>query len=116
MEINKVSQTPFIGSSEPIVEEKKIVNTDINSVMQGKGEEAYSEKDLNEAAEIVNSLLKKHDSHVEYSMHDKLKNVIMIKIVDSNTGDVLSEIPPKKIIDMVAKMCEMVGIMVDKKA
>jgi len=48
-------------------------------------------------------------------VHDKL-NQIMIKIVDNKTKDVLLEVPPKKILDMVAKMCEMVGILVDKKA
>jgi len=55
------------------------------------------------------------DIHAEYEVHDKL-NQIMIKIVDNKTKDVLLEIPPKKILDMVAKMCEMVGILVDKKA
>ena len=39
----------------------------------------------------------------------------MIKIVDDDTGDVIAEIPPKKILDTVAKMCELIGVLIDKK-
>lgn len=72
-------------------------------------------KELEHAVNKLNKFLEDESTHAEYEMHDKLKN-IMIKIVDDNTGKVVMEIPPKKILDMVAKMCEMVGILLDKKA
>ena len=40
----------------------------------------------------------------------------MIKIIDNDTKEVLMEVPPKKILDVVAKMCELAGVLVDKKA
>jgi flagellar protein FlaG len=40
----------------------------------------------------------------------------MIKIIDDKTGEVIQEVPPKKILDMVAKMLEIVGVLIDKKA
>ena len=39
----------------------------------------------------------------------------MIKIVDKDTK-VLVEVPPKKILDMIAKLCEISGVVFDKKA
>lgn len=84
------------------------------------GQEAAKAHELTKSS--VENLTKKLDGvindygvHAEYEMHDKLKD-IMIKIVDDKSGQVISEIPPKKILDMIAKFCEMAGIIVDKKA
>lgn len=125
MEINTLRQETIIdnninqGTFDIQVKLDKISNT---STSNGYGsancssDRKYTEKDLQESLDIVNVLLSKHNSHAEYYMHEKFKNVIMIKFVDSDTGKTIQEVPPKKIMDMVAKMCEMVGILVDKKA
>lgn len=39
----------------------------------------------------------------------------MVKVVNTETDEVIREIPPEKILDMVAKMWELAGIMVDEK-
>lgn len=75
----------------------------------------YKLEDINKAVDKLNKFMEDEDIHAEYEVHDKL-NQIMIKIIDNKTKDVLLEVPPKKILDMVAEMCEMVGILVDKKA
>ena len=49
-------------------------------------------------------------------MYSVFKNDLMIKITDKDTNQVVLEVPPKQILDLVAKMCEMVGIFFDKKA
>ena len=81
------------------------LNTDVN----------FSDKDIEKSVEKLNKFLEDENVHAVYERHDKF-NTIMIKIVDNNTKEVVAEYPPKKILDMVAKMCEMVGILVDKKA
>lgn len=73
------------------------------------------DKDLKNAVEKLNNFLEDNKTHAEYEVHEKL-NDVMIKIVDDNTGKVIQEIPSKKILDMVAKMMEMVGVLFDKKA
>jgi len=73
------------------------------------------EKDIDKALNKLNTFLADKRTHAEYAVHDKLKDV-MIKIVDDDTGEVIQELPPKKVLDMVAKMCEMVGLIVDNKA
>ena len=40
----------------------------------------------------------------------------MIKIIDDKTDEVVLEVPPKKLIDMVAKLCKLAGVIVDKRA
>jgi flagellar protein FlaG len=39
----------------------------------------------------------------------------MVKVIDAETDEIIREIPPEKILDMVAMMWEMVGIIVDER-
>lgn len=40
---------------------------------------------------------------------------IMVRIIDNNTGEVIREIPPEKILDSIAAILKNAGINVDKK-
>ncbi len=42
-------------------------------------------------------------------------NRIMIKIVDKDTKEIVKEFPPEKTLDMIAKVWEIAGILVDEK-
>lgn len=77
--------------------------------------EEKKEEKIKEAAEILNKLLGKRNQKIEISRHDFFNQDIMIKITDKSTGDTVVEIPPKKILDMVAKLCDMAGVLIDKK-
>lgn len=87
------------------------------STGQGEGfkDGDFSKKDLEKAITKLNKFLEDDNAYAEYKVHDKFGD-IMIKIVDSKTKDVIMEVPPKKILDMVAKLCEMAGVVFDKKA
>lgn len=115
MDVIGVSQGRQISTDYNL--NQKISN--VESVKLTKGNENtemnFSEKDLEKAVDKLNKFLEDENVHAVYERHDKF-NQIMIKIVDNNTKEVVAEYPPKKILDMVAKMCEMVGILVDKKA
>ena len=50
----------------------------------------------------------------EYSIHEKTKE-IMVKVIDKETKKVIREFPPENILDMVAKMWEMAGLIVDER-
>lgn len=74
----------------------------------------YSKKDLDNALNKINNFLKDDKTHAEYSYYKELKTT-MVKIIDENTNQVILEVPPKKILDMVASMMRQVGL-IDKKA
>lgn len=78
-------------------------------------ENKYTEKEIKETVEKLNEALKDKDVYVEYSTHEKFKNTIMMKIIDSDTKKVIVEVPPEKILDTVASMCEFAGVIFDKK-
>lgn len=74
-----------------------------------------NEADVKKATEKVNKLFEDKNTHVEYEFHGKSKRM-SIKIIDNNTKEVVKEIPPKKLIDMVDKLCELAGLVMDEKA
>ena len=93
-----------ISSSGPSSE-----NNDIDS-------STASEQKIVKAVDKLNIFLEDNKTHAVYSNHSIFKSVTMVKIIDDKTGEVVQEMPPQKILDMVAKMCEIVGLFLDKKA
>lgn len=71
-------------------------------------------KGLVGAIEQANRSLLVSNRKFEYSIHEKT-NQIMIKVIDTDTNEVIREIPPEKILDMVSKMWELAGLIVDEK-
>ena len=79
------------------------------------GEKENNEIEIKNAVGKINKLLEGQSTHLQYEKHDVL-NQMIIKVIDDNTSQVIEEIPSRKILDMVAKMLEMAGILIDKKA
>lgn len=81
---------------------------------QNSDKEKYTKQELDNALNKINNFLKDEKTHAEYSIHEAF-GTLMIKVVDDESNKVILEIPPKKILDMVASMCRQVGLL-DKKA
>ena len=95
-------------------------NMEVNSVEKelttnAEKEERYTKENLDKTIKKLNGFLKDDNAYAEYNVHEKFGD-IMIKIVDRDTKEVLVEVPPKKILDMIAKLCEISGVVFDKKA
>lgn len=73
-----------------------------------------SEKIVIDAIEKANKAMVSSNRALEFSVHEKTKE-IMVKVIDTATKEVVREIPSEKILDMVASMLEMAGILVDER-
>jgi flagellar protein FlaG len=51
---------------------------------------------------------------LEMSVHEKTHQ-ILVKVLNKETGELIREIPPEKTLDLVAKMMEIAGIVIDQK-
>ena len=69
---------------------------------------------VQQALETANESLKINRTSARFKYHEATKQV-SIKIVDDETQEVIKEIPPEKAIEMVEKMLELTGILVDEK-
>ncbi len=81
---------------------------------EGQSSISIGEQHLIEVIEKANKDLRGADKRFEFSIHEGTKE-IMVKVIDDETGDIIREIPPEKILDMVAKMWELAGLLVDRK-
>ena len=83
---------------------------------QAKKSDAEIEAENERIRKAVGELNKKLDQHTEavFGVHEKT-NRVTIKMVDKDTKKVVKEFPPDKTLDMIAKVWELAGIMVDEK-
>jgi flagellar protein FlaG len=72
------------------------------------------EEQVIKAIERANKALIGASTTCEFSIH-KATKAIMVKVIDKDSGEVLIELPPEKILDMVASMCKQSGIIIDEK-
>jgi len=56
-----------------------------------------------------------HNVDLHFSIHQASGDVIVV-VTDGTTGKVIREIPPSEILDLAAKLEEMMGLVYDKKA
>lgn len=51
---------------------------------------------------------------LDISIHEKTHK-LMVKVMNKDTGELIREVPPEKTLDLVAKMMELAGIMIDER-
>lgn len=78
----------------------------------GLKDEAVSDKKIKNAISKANSTLKR--TRCEFSYDEATKRV-SIKVLDRDTEEVIKEIPPEETLEMVEKMWELVGLLVDER-
>lgn len=80
---------------------------------QAMNAQAPSEQ-LKKAIAEMNKKINNSNEEAVFGIHEET-NRITIKILDKDTKEVLKEFPPEKTLDMIAKIWEMAGILVDEK-
>lgn len=84
----------------------------------GNRDDSQAKQTISENSQIrkaVDEINKKaHNSEAVFGIHEAT-NRVTIKIVDKDTKKVLKEYPPEKTLDMIAKVWEMAGLLVDQK-
>ncbi|MGG7147219.1 flagellar protein FlaG [Clostridium butyricum] len=110
--LNTTANEVMVGESKASQTFKKSGDSEFKS--SNPQEQEIDRKELDKSLSKLNRFLEDESVHAEYSVHEDFRT-IMIKIIDDNTKEVILEIPPKKILDMVASICKQFGL-IDKKA
>ena len=69
---------------------------------------------LKKMIEEMNKKINNSNEVAMFGIHEET-NRVMIKIMDKDTKEVIKEFPPEKTLDMIAKLWEMAGILVDER-
>ena len=95
--------------SSPELVKKQVVSTEENGEISQN-----TQQDTEVIKKILNQMNSHSDSTAVFGYHEDT-NRIIIKIVDKDTNEVIKEFPSEKLLDMVAKTWELLGLMVDEK-
>jgi flagellar protein FlaG len=122
MNVSAISATPNTiswqiddsTSGKISLEIKKPVPAQDTKPQENPQERPVSKEEIAKAVEEVNKTLALHNTRLEFSIHDKTKE-IMVRVVDEKTGETIREVPSKKVLDMVAMTWDELGLLVDEK-
>jgi flagellar protein FlaG len=70
-------------------------------------------KVLNDSVELLNKTMESYNTELRFTLHEG-SGEYQVKIVDTTNNRVLKEIPSKNVLEMVAYLKHLVGIVLDK--
>lgn len=70
---------------------------------------------ITQVADDFNRAFRAFDIEAHFSVHEKT-GVIIVDIIDTRSGDIIREIPPRELLDRHAQMMDILGLMVDNRA
>ncbi|ADK14023.1 flagellar protein FlaG [Clostridium ljungdahlii] len=118
MEVKDIGQGRQLSldfnTSNNVLETQQSTDVIDKTTDKSSSEKKLTEKDVKKAVDKLNKLLEDKATHLKYEVCGKF-NDITVQIIDDKTNKVIKEIPPKKIIEMVDKLCELAGVFLDKK-
>ena len=79
-----------------------------------QAQQQQQSEQLKKAIAEMNRKINNSNEEAVFGVHEDT-NRIMIKIMDKETKEVIKEFPPEKTLDMIARIWEMAGILVDEK-
>lgn len=114
---NKVAETS--ASTKPQVEPQTTKDTvtvsanPANANAQKENPDAAKQNEqIKKAVESINK--SNPQTEAVFGIHEGT-NRVTIKIVDKESKEIIKEFPPEETLDMIAKIWEMAGLMVDEK-
>lgn len=113
--VPKVEKAENLTVSETLAKDTSDLNTkqtpgEENNTQQQSHQQKNAQ--LKKAVEDINK--KAVNSEAIFGIHEAT-NRVTIKIIDKDTKKVIKELPPEKTLDMIAKVWELAGLMVDEK-
>ncbi len=72
-----------------------------------------NKKSLEEAVVQANKTLETYNTELQFSIH-KESGEVMVKVINSSDNTVIREIPPERVLDFVANVKKMLGLILDK--
>lgn len=115
--VNNVS-TSTLAKNVPIIpvpqQSQEVKEYVAKEFVQDTVEMTVPKKDLEKIIEGMNKLLEPSNTSLEFKLHDETHSYYAV-LVDSNTKEIVREIPSKKLLDFYAAMEEFLGLMFDKK-
>ncbi|RJE48775.1 MULTISPECIES: flagellar protein FlaG [unclassified Dehalobacter] len=77
--------------------------------------EELPREEVEQTAEKMNRLMGLFNKKLQFEVAEKSDRIV-VKIIDQESGEILSEIPPAKVVEMLESVQDSVGLIVDERA
>ena len=74
----------------------------------------FSKEELQKKADEINDYVLGYNAQFSFKVHEGTGRTF-VRMIDMQTHDVIKEIPPEKMLDVVAGIWDLMGIAVDRK-
>lgn len=94
-----------------------VKSTETNTTQSATGENTKKDSTdnyLKSALSVANQKIRMTNTRCEFEYHDATRRV-SIKVIDKTTDEVVREIPPEETLEMVEKIWELAGLIVDER-
>lgn len=105
---NRVVKTPNQDGSR-LQLAKSLTHDDQQSQLNNQEREK-----VEKALKVINLAYKEVNVECKYSFDDRT-NIEVVTIINSETGETIRQYPPEDILNMIHKMYDMYGILMDEK-
>lgn len=113
--VNNQSLSDSVGPKlASVAENARPVSQDTTNQGANELKLINEQKHLKETVEQANKALEGSGRHFKYEVH-KPTNQVVISVVDDKTNQVITEIPAKKLLDVVGNLMELAGLFIDER-
>lgn len=116
--VSKIQKTMPIITEQFLNKGKEIERKPIEKVLDhpdaAREGYKYNKEELEQAVKQSNKLLFNDDNRFEFEIHEGTGRM-MVKLVNKETKEIVKEIPSEKILDLIANIWDLVGILVDER-
>lgn len=111
------SRNPVTGAERPSPEKDGRIGQGAGSANQvwDEAQERPPAALIQRTTDLLNRMLEDLNRQLRFRVHEGTGR-IWVQVVDTQTRDVIREIPPEKYLDLVAHIWRLVGILVDEQA
>lgn len=108
------SPPPDVGVNiaEAVVETKPVKVADNEHQAKAEKTKEDHKEDIPKIIEGMNTVLAKSGNHIKFVKHPAAGRM-MVQIVDDKTDQVIRTIPDKELLDLAAKIGELIGVIMD---
>ena len=117
LKATKVAISEDFRSASPVHQESETSLEAGKKVEKGQPQQAekVGERDVNGMALELDKALKNIDSRFSASIDDGT-GILVVRITDSTTGEIVKQVPSQKLLDADVNMEKIIGLLVDDMA
>lgn len=112
--VEKIGANPTKVSMEKNVHRRIVSDIKSSEIDADTNRHRFKREDLDNAIEVANRIVTGKNERFEFQIHERTGRM-MVKLIDNETDEVVKEIPPEKMLDLVASIWDLVGILVDER-